>query len=252
MATKIKKLLDIIPRDSLLFSSWMAKKGIDRKEQTLYTHSGWLERIAQGVYKIEGSKPTLYGAIASYNRQLGKQCHIGAASALELRGFSHFIVMGKPAACLFTEKENRLPLWLSKGNWDIDVHYYTTSVFPKEMGLETIEDNGRELLISSPERAIMECLHLSPELYNLMDVYYLMEMLTALRPNLVQDLLESCSSVKVKRLFLYMAEKAAHFWFKSIDQTKISLGRGKRVIGENGKYIGKYQITIPAELVNYE
>ncbi len=48
----------------------------------------------------------------------------------------------------------------------------------------------------------MECLLLSPSRYDLMDVYYLMEMLSFLRVSFVQQLLEECTSVKVKRAFL--------------------------------------------------
>lgn len=44
-------------------------------------------------------------------------------------------------------------------------------------------------------------------------MFELMEGLNNLRPNQVQDLLEKCESVKVKRLFLYLAEKAGHEWF---------------------------------------
>lgn len=47
MATKIKRILSSVPQDSLFFSSWLAEQGIDRKEQTLYVRSGWLERIAE-------------------------------------------------------------------------------------------------------------------------------------------------------------------------------------------------------------
>ena len=72
MATIIKNILDLVLRDSVLFPSWLATQGIDRKEQSMYVRSGWLERIAQGVYIIAGSSPTLYGAVASYNAQLGK------------------------------------------------------------------------------------------------------------------------------------------------------------------------------------
>lgn len=53
MATKIKRILSSVPQDSLFFSSWLAEQGIDRKEQTLYVRSGWLERIANGVYKLK-------------------------------------------------------------------------------------------------------------------------------------------------------------------------------------------------------
>ena len=252
MATKIKKILDLVPRDSLLFSSWMASQGIDRKEQTLYVRSGWLERVAQGVYKIAGSKPTLYGAVASYNKQLGKRCHVGASSALDMRGFSHFVAMGKPLGYLFTDKDSRLPGWFEKTEWDMTVKYFTTSVFGPEIGLEAYDYNGTQLLISSPERAFMECLLLSPEQFSLLDSYYLMEMMTTLRPALVQQLLEACSSIKVKRLFLYMAEKAGHSWFRALDLGKIDLGRGVRNISATGRFISKYQMIVPVELADYE
>ena len=85
-----------------------------------------------------------------------------------------------------------------------------------------------------------------------MDTYYVMEMLTTLRPKLLQQLLESCTSIKVKRLFLYMAEKAGHSWFKVVDVSTISLGSGQRVLANGGKYISKYNITIPHELAEYE
>jgi len=91
----------------------------------------------------------------------------------------------------------------------------------------------------------MERLYLAPEYYNLADLYYVMEALNTLRPNLVQQLLEDCKSIKVKRLFLYMAEKSGHSWFNYLDLKRISLGGGKRVIAKNGVYNTKYQITLP-------
>jgi hypothetical protein len=57
--------------------------------------------------------------------------------------------------------------------------------------------------------------------------------------------------VKVKRLFMYMAEKAGHSWFTYIDLKNIDLGKGKRSIVKNGVYNAKYQITIPRELEEY-
>ena len=252
MATKIKKILSLVPQDSLLFSSWLAEQGIDRKEQTLYVRSGWLERVANGVYKFEGSASSLYVAVASYNAQLGKRCHVGASSALDLRGYSHFVAMGKPLAYLFTTSEQRLPAWILKVEWDRVIRYFTTSVFSDGTGLEEYDYRSHKLLISSPERAFMECLHLAPSSYSLMDAYYIMEMLTTLRPKLVQQLLEECSSVKIKRLFLYMAEKSGHQWFNALNVSKIDLGKGDRLIAPGGKYIGKYGIIIPSELAEYE
>ncbi len=252
MATKIKNILDLTPRDSLLFSSWLAAQGIDRKEQTLYVRSGWLERLTHGVYKIAGSSPTLYGAVVSYNKQLGKACHVGATSALDLRGYSHYVAMGKPIGYLFTDKESRLPSWVTGTEWDMTVKYFTTSIFGGDTGLEIYNMDDVELLISSPERAFMECLHLSPEHFSLLDTFYVMEMMTTLRPALIQNLLEKCSSIKVKRLFLYMAEKAGHSWVNGLDISKVNLGKSVRNISATGRFDNKYKIIIPSELAEYE
>ena len=108
------------------------------------------------------------------------------------------------------------------------------------------------LLVSSPERAILECLNLPEAASSLLDIYYIMESLTTLRPKLVQMLLESCSSQKVKRLFMYMAEKAGHPWFKALKPDTITLGTSRYMAVPTGKYIAKYNMTIPKELAEYE
>ena len=40
----------------------------------------------------------------------------------------------------------------------------------------------------------------------------------------VQELLENCSSVKVKRMFLYLADKFKHLWLDLIDLSNVDLG----------------------------
>jgi hypothetical protein len=135
--------------------------------------------------------------------------------------------------------------------WNMTLHETSTKVFGDE-GVETLTYNGFTLQVSSPERAIMECMLLSPTYYNLMDVYYLMEMLTTLRSKLVSELLRSCTSVKVKRLFLYMAEKAGHQWFSRLDLTDVGLGSGPRSFAVGGVKDKKYNIVIPRELAIYE
>jgi hypothetical protein len=159
--------------------------------------------------------------------------------------------MGKPQAFVFTPLGNRLPKWFAAYEWDVTLRETSTKVFGDE-GLEKVSYNGLTLNVSSPERAIMECILLSPTYYNLMDVYYLMEMLTSLRSKLVTALLRSCTSVKVKRLFLYMAEKANHQWFPRLDLSEVSLGSGPRSFVTGGVKNKKYNIVIPKELDTYE
>lgn len=101
------------------------------------------------------------------------------------------------------------------------------------------------LRLSSPEQAIMEYLHDIPEHESFDEANYIMEGLTTLRPALVQSLLEGCRSVKVKRLFLHLAERYSHPWFKSLDETSVNLGSGKRAIIKGGKLDKKFQIVVP-------
>ena len=85
-----------------------------------------------------------------------------------------------------------------------------------------------------------------------MDLYYIMEQLTTLRSEVVQHLLETTDNKRVKRIFLYMAEKAGHYWFEELITTKIDLGTGKLRLATNGKFNAKYNMTIPKELEDYE
>ena len=161
--------------------------------------------------------------------------------------------MGKPKAYLYTNGSNRLPLWMLNAEWDMTIKAVVTSFLGDDMtGVEPMAIGTDSLLVSTPERAILECLNLSDASSNLLDIYYIMESLTTLHPKLLQTLLERCTSQKVKRLFLYMAEKAAHPWYKALQTDKIEVGDYRMMIVPKGKYIKKYNMTVPAELAEYE
>ena len=253
MATKIQQILESAPHGSVLFGSWLSSQGLDARGQYAYMKSGWLDRISKGVYKLHGTLPTLVAVVSSYNIQLGKHCIVGAYTALDLRGYSQYLSMGKPKAYLFTDKSNKLPTWLLKEEWDMTVKYMTTSFLGDALlGVEIMTIEGHDLLVSSPERAILECLNLPDAASLLLDIYYIMENLTTLRPKLVQKLLDTCTSQKVKRLFLYMAEKAGHSWFNALKPDSINLGTSRLMVTPTGKYIRKYNMTISKELAEYE
>lgn len=249
MGTKINKLRQQTPSNGILLTSWLEKSGFSRSEVSQYLKSEWLQRISTGVYQFTGDRPSLYGILASYQKQADLKYHIGAASALELKGFSHYIAMGKPTAVVFAPVRPPLPKWLNDADLDMNLAEVSSKVLGTA-GIEDLDYQGQTLTVSSPERAIMECVLLSPARYDLMDVYYLMEMLTSLRASLVQRLLEDCTSVKVKRMFLYMAEKSHHRWFAKLDLYRISLGSGTRSFAKGGVKIPAYDIVIPKELAD--
>lgn len=194
------QILEANPSLNVLFGEWLAGQGLDAKGQHSYMKSGWLNRLSRGVYALQGTTPTLYNAVAAYNTQLDKHCIVGAYTALELRGYSHYLSLGSPTAFLFTSKDDKLPAWMLQLEWDMGIKYMTTSFLGDDRkGVESLDVNGSILLVSSPERAILECLNLPDSSVSLLNIYYIMESLTTLRPKLVQTLLEACTSQKVKR-----------------------------------------------------
>jgi hypothetical protein len=122
-------------------------------------------------------------------------------------------------------------------------------MLPVNEALTDYDTGNFEIRISSVLRAMLECLEMAPEHFDLEETWLIMEGLNALPPQQVHHLLEQCSSIKTKRLFLYFAEKAGHVWFKHLDISRVQLGTGKRSIVKNGVLNSKYQITLPNNLV---
>ena len=150
---------------------------------------------------------------------------------------------------LFNRSNSRVPLWFRKPNaWDAECAIYQASLFHEDdsdLGLISKPIDGINVYLSSPERAALEILYLVPNKQSYEEAFKLIEALTQLRPNVVQSLLEKCKSIKVKRLFLYLADKFQHPWLSRLDLSKVNLGRGNRVIGQGGSYDAKYQLSLP-------
>ncbi|GGI31217.1 hypothetical protein GCM10010987_63320 [Bradyrhizobium guangdongense] len=106
--------------------------------------------------------------------------------------------------------------------------------------------------MSSPERAILEMLDELPADESFQKVDTLFEGLVSLRPKLLNQLLEECRSIKVKRLFFIYADKHVHPWRKHIDTAHIELGRGDRSLVQGGRLHPTCRMTVPAELVPQE
>jgi len=248
---KINHLLNSQPSGVVYLSSWLTENGFSTQLLNRYKKSKWLCSIGTGAWMRVGDKPNYEGALYAL-QQSKSSIHIGGKTALSLLGKAHYLELSTRQIILFGSSEEKLPAWFSKYDWGYKVNYYSSSFLPPKAGLQPLEQSTFSLQISNPTRALLECLYLSPKKQELVECYEIMEGLNNLRPKRVQELLEECTSVKVKRLFLYMAEKAKHDWFNYINLEKIDTGKGKRSLVKEGVYISKYGITVPKELANYE
>jgi hypothetical protein len=246
--TKINQLLQEQPSGVVLLSSWLAKHGYSIDLQKHYRKTKWLQSIGKGAHIRADDKVGYDGAIYALQEQAELSIHPGGRTALSLLGKAHYLELNYRKAVLFGASGEKLPTWFKKYDWGVMLDYHETSFLPKDLGLTEIDVKSFSIKVSGATRALMECLYLTPVKQELVECYELMESLNNLVPKQVQTLLENCRSVKVKRLFLYMAEKADHYWFKELDLTKIDLGKGKRSIVKNGVFVDKYGIPVPKEL----
>ncbi|MBC7552424.1 MAG: type IV toxin-antitoxin system AbiEi family antitoxin [Taibaiella sp.] len=249
--TKINQLLSAYPYGIVFQSAWLTRLGYDSNLQKRYRNSGWLESIGNGAMVRSGDEVGYEGAIYALQNQASSKVHPGGKTALSLLGKAHYLEFSPKKVILFGNDDDMIPTWLKKHNWGIDIEYHPTSFLQGNSGLTTINVKNIYIQISAAARAIMECLYLAPAHQDLLECYQLMEGLNNLIPGQVQELLENCHSVKVKRLFLYMAEKTGHDWFRYINLAKVDLGDGKRSLVKKGVYIARYKITVPKELDEY-
>ncbi len=246
--SKINHLLATQPPGIVLQSFWLKELGYSHELQKRYRKSKWLEAIGSGAMKRAGDQVTYEGGIYALQRQSNMTVHAGGKTALSFHGLSHYLEFSQQQITVFGGKTENLPVWFKKYDWGVKVNYYKTSFLPRGIGLAEKELKNFGMKISNPPRALMECLYLVPGKQDLVECFHLMEGLNNLRPPVVQELLERCESVKVKRLFLYLADKANHDWFKKLEPGKIDLGKGKRSVVKDGVYNATYLITVSKEL----
>lgn len=246
---KLNSLVRDWPDGAVYAAAWLSKHGIGDDLLAKYRASGWVKSVGRGAVSRSGNKIDWTGGVYALQQQLHLPVHIGGKTALEMKGFAHFVPLGKGALVwLFGTPGTKLPAWFRRYKWGNQVRYVTANLFSKDKGLGlTSKDMGSyNVTLSAPERAMLELLHLVPQESSFEGAMLLMEGLTTLRPELVQTLLERCWSVKVKRLFMFLAEKSNHQWVSKLNLSKINFGKGKRLIVKGGQFNPKYQITVSA------
>lgn len=246
-ASNINKLLKSWPVGTVATSTWLEEQGVSRQLAQTYKKGSWIKHLGSGAWVRDSDTLNWQGAVYALQSQLDLAIHVGGKSALEISGINHFVSFREQEVFLFGSRESQLPLWFKKAKWGTNVSLFKKSLFTKqsEIGIDTKQFNSFTLRVSSRERAILEVLALIPKHQDYAEARALFESLRSLRPELVQKLLQACTSIQVKRLFLHLAEATNQPWFNSLNFKKIKLGKGKRKIGAGGVFDSKYNISVP-------
>lgn len=251
-------------------AAWLRGHGYSRQLLNHYVNAGWLTRPARGVYRRPRGSPTWQQLVVSLQMYLGSPLVIGGRTALELLGYAHYLPQKEQAVHLYGPKPP--PGWLNKVRLGSRFHYHNDHrlfgnllVTPELKKLATVASAKTtdvnltltelqlsqwdwKLVLSTPERALLELLDELPAHETFHQVDMLMQGLTSLSPRRLKRLLQDCKSVKVKRLFFFFADRHAPSWLKALKTDDFDLGSGKRLLVKGGKFNQTYQITVPEDL----
>lgn len=247
---KLNQMLQAIPRGTVVTTSCLSGLGVSPQLARKYVQSGWLDRLGSGAFSRCGDSPDWLGGVYALQSQLSMSVHVGAVSALELQERVHFVPMGEGRrVTLVSDYREHLPKWFTVHHWSVIPHHHCMMLFDKlpDGSTSSLNRGDFSVAVSAPERAIMEEMYLASSNSAIEHSLLLMEGLSTLRPSMVQLLLENCTSVKVKRLFLWAAERTQHSWMGQLELNRVELGKGKRQLYKGGHLHPKYLITVPPE-----
>ena len=280
----LNRLQRLLPEGMLADAAWLTAEGYPSSLRSRYVASGWLQSVTRGVFRRPLHRPGLDESVSPLRWQqvvislqsiMKRPVAVGGRTALELDGFTHYASSAGPRE-VHLYGDEAAPGWLGKLPVEtVFVHHNARKLFrgaaipDAVVGLESVVADGNSsnlssihgslmwtffgdgewpMVVSTPERAILELLDELPDKESFHQADMLMESLVSLSPRRMTRLLQECRSIKVKRLFLWLAERHRHAWFKRLDRSGLDLGRGKRMLVQGGKLDSKYLITVPRDL----
>jgi Transcriptional regulator, AbiEi antitoxin, Type IV TA system/Transcriptional regulator, AbiEi antitoxin N-terminal domain len=281
---KLNWLQHHLPDGLVVDAAWLESHGYSSALRSKYAARGWLDQVARGVYRRppdqlpapnEDEGLHWQHVVISLQTLLERPLIVGGRTALELQGFAHYLSATGPREVHLYGDEPP-PGWVAKLKLETRFVFHNAKKLFKNapiargLGALSVDLRTRDhvstdpihgdlvrqpwgqwnwpFTLSSPERAILELLDEVPQRETFHQADVLMEGLRNLSPRRLHKLLVDCRSVKVKRLFLWFAERQDHAWLKQLDRKDIDLGHGKRMLVRGGKLDPKFNITVPENL----
>lgn len=236
---------------------WLTQHGIGYSLAQKYVASGWLRKLAPGVYvrPVAGTTPApnWADALQALTEQLNLPVHLAGLSSLAQQGLSHYLSLGQEAVWVGVRNRQSLPKWFRELPGQ-DQRYCTntklTDLAADDFTLLTVD--GRKVKASKPELAAYEVADAVGDFISFEHAAELFQGLVNLSPRRAQALLERSRAVQTNRVFLFLSHQCGHQWVKRLDESRVTLGSGKRQIVPNGRYDERYQITVPRSLTATE
>lgn len=206
-----KRVLAVLPRGEPLDVQFLKEHGVSAFRASQLAQAGWLTHLGRGVYMLPGDTLTRDGCLA-YLMRRHPGLHVGGKTALLWRGVRHNVTF-RETITLWDEHRMRLPSWFLDR---FESTYQTTRLFDAEMlpgyGLQPLPGGRPEVLVSVPERAVLELLSDVGKTESLQDSRDLVESVRNLRLPVLENLLAHTTRIKVVRLARALSEELDLPW----------------------------------------
>jgi len=233
-----KRVLSELPRGEPLSTAALLTYGVSAFRASALARTGWLTHLGRGVYMLPGDTLTRDGSLAYLGHHV-PGLHVGGKTALAWRGIRQNITF-REVLTLWGDEPKRLPGWFTQR---FASRYQSTQLFDGELpvgfGLQSIPNGRPEILVSVPERALLELLSDVGKAQSLQETRQLVESLRTLRKKTFDKLLAHMTRIKVVRLAELLGREFDLPWAAAAKRHSQRIGGGKRwvTIAKSGERI---------------
>ena len=222
-----RQALASLPRGAPLSTQLLQERGLSAKQVVRLAEGGWLRRLGRGVYLLPGDELNRDAALAWLGTQV-PGLHVAGKTALGWRGVRHNLAF-KERLVLWGDVPTTLPDWFT----DVfPAAYQATHLFdntlPAAVGLAPLPGGRPDLLVSAPERAVLELLSDVGKSQGLEEARHLVEGARSLRMDIMDTLLGHLKRIKVARLAHAFADDLGLPWGELARRHSERLGGGRR------------------------
>lgn len=229
-------LLASLPKGEPVSTRTLQALGVSPFRSSALARSGWLVHLARGVYMLPGDTLTRDGCLAFLSTQT-PGLHVGSKTALAWRGVSQNIAFREHLS-LWGVVPLHLPDWFTQR---FPASYQTTQLFddslPAAFGLQASPGGDLRVLVSVPERAMLELLSDVGKTQSLVEARDLVESLPNLRVKVLDELLAHSIRIKVVRMAATLAACMNLPWASVALKHSERIGGGERwvAVGRSGE-----------------
>lgn len=201
--------------------------GLSAKHASRLAQAGWLQRLGRGVYLLPGDALDRLGSLAQLAQDI-PGLHVAGKTALAWWGVRHNLA-ARELLSLWGDAPARLPAWFTER---FPAHYQASHLFdsalPPTLGLAVLPDGRPDVLVSTPERALLELLSEVGKRQGLEEASHLLESARTVRLPVLDELLAHLTRIKVARLAAALSHELDLPWQAMARHHSERLGGGER------------------------